>query len=55
MGGKSKQEIQNNIKQEIYPELLYTPFCLMVTDDAISDIPYDDVMNLYDALETIKW
>lgn len=53
--GKSKAEIQVNIKQEIYPELLASPFNLMVTDDAIPDIPYDDVMTLYDALDTIKW
>jgi Uroporphyrinogen decarboxylase (URO-D) len=53
--GKSKTEIQANIKQNIYPELLASPFNLAVTDDAMPDIPYDDVMTLYDALETIKW
>ncbi|MFA5688047.1 MAG: uroporphyrinogen decarboxylase family protein [Kiritimatiellales bacterium] len=53
--GKSKAEIQSIIRQQIYPALLTTPFCLMVTTDAMPDIPYDDVMNLYDALESVAW
>ena len=53
--GKSKDEIQANLKTMVYPELLESPFGLMVTDDAIPDVPYDDVMTLYDALESITW
>lgn len=51
---KSKAEIQNNLRKTIYPELLDTPFCLMVTDDAMENISYENVMTLYDALETFK-
>jgi len=53
--GKSVSEIQANLKKSVYPELLESPFLLMVTDDAIPDIPYENVMNLYEALENIRW
>ncbi|MFA5688502.1 MAG: uroporphyrinogen decarboxylase family protein [Kiritimatiellales bacterium] len=53
--GKSKSEIQSIVRRQIYLKLLTTPFWLMVSTDALSDIPYDDVMNLYDALETMEW
>lgn len=52
--GKSIKEIQENIKKQISRELVNSPFALLVTDDAMPDIPYDDVMTLYEALSTIK-
>jgi len=53
--GKDRAGIQANVRKMIYPELLRTPFELMVTSDAIPDIPREDVMILYDALQTLDW
>ena len=53
--GKDKDVLQANVRSMIYPDLLHTPFALMVTTDAIPDIPKDDVMVLFDALETMSW
>jgi len=53
--GKSIREIQETLKKTVTGDLLETPFALMVTDDAIPDISYDEVMNLYEALEGIEW
>ena len=36
-------------------ELLDSPFMLSVTTDAKPDIPYDDVMVLFEALESMIW
>lgn len=51
--GRSKEEIIKNIRQAIYPQLLDTPFALLITSDAIPDIPCENVMTLIDALDTI--
>jgi len=53
--GKDRAGIQAIVRKMIYPELLRTPFSLAVTSDAIPDIPREDVMTLYDALQTINW
>ena len=53
--GRSKKEIQANARQMIYPELLDSPFRLSVTDDVMPNIPYEDVMVLYEALESMDW
>jgi hypothetical protein len=52
---KNKSEIQANLKKQITEELIQTPFLLMVTDDALNNISYDNVMTLYEACETLKW
>ena len=53
--GKDRAGIQAIVRNMVYPELLNTPFMLSVTSDAIPDIPREDVMILYDALQTIDW
>ena len=53
--GKSKSEIQANLKEHIWRELLDTPFALLVTTDCMPDISYDNVMTLADALENLEW
>jgi len=53
--GKSKEEIHANLREMIWPELLDSPFALLVTADAMPDIPYEDVMTARDALETLHW
>jgi hypothetical protein len=53
--GKDRDGIKAVVRKMIYPELLQTPFILAVTSDAIPDIPREDVINLYEALETLDW
>jgi len=48
--GRSKAEIQEALKRTIYPELLDSPFALLVTTDANPDIPAADVETLIEAL-----
>ena len=53
--GKDREGIKAVLRELIYPELLQTPFILCVASDAIPDIPREDAMNLYEALETMDW
>lgn len=52
---RSVEEIQTTLREHIAPDLLDTAFSLMVTTDAMPDIPYESVMTLCDALGTMTW
>jgi len=53
--GKDRAAIQSIVREMIAPELLSTPFVLAVTSDAMPDIPREDALALYDALQTMTW
>lgn len=53
--GKSKTEIQEIIREMVSEEILQTPFVLVLSEDAIENIPEHDVMVVREALTTMKW
>ncbi|HRU05173.1 MAG TPA: uroporphyrinogen decarboxylase family protein [Candidatus Brocadiia bacterium] len=53
--GKTKEQIQATLRETMFPGLVETPFCLMVTSDALPDIPARDAHTVYEALESMTW
>jgi uroporphyrinogen-III decarboxylase len=49
--GRTRAETRQNLRNMIEPGLLETPFALIITADAMPEIPYDDVMNILDVVD----